>query len=142
PNFLNTRNPAIKAITDFTDKDRIALPAVKVAFQALALQMAAAKQWGPANFTKLDHLTVSMAHPDGMAALLSGGGEITSHYTSAPFQYRELAQPGIHKVLDSYQALGGAYTFNVVSTTAKFRAANPKLYAAFLAALGDATEGI
>jgi NitT/TauT family transport system substrate-binding protein len=50
PNFLNARKPELKAITDFTDKDRIALPAVKVAFQALALQMAAAKQWGTANF--------------------------------------------------------------------------------------------
>ena len=64
--------------------------------------MAAAKQWGTANYAKLDPLTVSMAHPDGMAALLSGGGEITAHYTSAPFQYKELAAPGIHKVLDSY----------------------------------------
>jgi NitT/TauT family transport system substrate-binding protein len=142
PNFLNTRNPAIKAITDFTDKDRIALPAVKVAFQALALQMAAAKQWGAANYAKLDHLTVSMAHPDGMAALLSGGGEITAHYTSAPFQYKELAAPGIHKVVDSYEVMGGPYSFNVIAATAKFKAANPKTYAAFLAALQDATDQI
>ena len=142
PNFLNTRRPEIKTITDFSDRDRIALPAVKVAFQALALQMAAAKQWGVANYAKLDHLTVSMAHPDGMAALLSGGGEITAHYTSAPFQYKELAAPGIHKVLDSYQVMGGPYSFNVIAATAKFRAANPKTYAAFLAALQDATDQI
>ncbi len=142
PNFLNTRKPEIKAITDFTDADRIALPAVKVAFQALALQMAAAKQWGTANYAKLDHLTVSLSHPDGMAALLSGGGEITAHYTSAPFQYKEVAAPGIHKVLDSYEVMGGPYSFNVIAATAKFRAANPKTYAAFLAALQDATDQI
>jgi NitT/TauT family transport system substrate-binding protein len=142
PNFLNARKPELKAITDFTDNDRIALPAVKVAFQALALQMAAAKQWGTANYAKLDHLTVSMAHPDGMAALLSGGGEITAHYTSAPFQYKEVAAPGIHKVLDSYEVMGGPYSFNVIAATAKFRAANPKIYAAFLAALQDATDQI
>jgi len=142
PLKLNTNNPAVKAIKDFTDKDRIAVPAVKVAFQALALQMAAAKQWGPANYAKLDHLTVSMAHPDGMAALLSGGGEITAHYTSAPFQYKELAAPGIHKVLDSYEVMGGPYSFNVIAATAKFKAANPKTYAAFLAALQDATDQI
>jgi NitT/TauT family transport system substrate-binding protein len=142
PNFLNTRKPEIKSIQDFTEKDRIALPAVKVAMQAIALQMAAAAAWGPAQYAKLDSLTVSMAHPDGMVALLSGGGEITAHYTSAPFQYRELANPGIHKVLDSYQAVGGPYSFNVIATTAKFRAANPKLYGAFLAALADATETI
>ena len=142
PNFLNTRKPAIKAITDFTDNDRIALPAVKVAFQALALQMAAAKQWGVANYAKLDHLTVSMAHPDGMAALLSGAGEITAHYTSAPFQYKEVAAPGIHKVLDSYAVMGGPYSFNVIAATAKFRAANPKTYGVFLAALQEATDQI
>ncbi len=142
PNFLNSRKPEIQSIRDFTDKDRIALPAVKVAMQAIALQMAAAAAFGPANYAKLDPLTVSMAHPDGMAALLSGGGEITAHYTSAPFQYRELARPGIHKVLDSYEAMGGPYSFNVISATAKFRAANPKLYAAFLAALAEATDGI
>jgi len=142
PNFLNTRKPEIASIRDFTDKDRIALPAVKVAMQALALEMAAAQAFGPGNYAKLDSLTVSMAHPDGMTALLSGAGEITAHYTSAPYQYLELKRPGIHKVLDSYEAMGGPYTFNVISTTAKFRTANPKVYAAFLAALRAATDQI
>jgi NitT/TauT family transport system substrate-binding protein len=142
PNFLNTRKPEITSIRDFTDKDRIALPAVKVAMQALALEMAAATAFGPGNYAKLDPLTVSMAHPDGMAALLSGGGEITAHYTSAPYQYIELKRPGIHKVLDSYEAMGGPYSFNVIAATAKFRAANPKIYAAFLAALQAATDQI
>ena len=58
PILLNTRNPNIKTIADFTDKDKIALPAVKVSVQAMMLQMAAAKQWGQANFAKLDPLTV------------------------------------------------------------------------------------
>jgi NitT/TauT family transport system substrate-binding protein len=142
PNFLNTRKPGIQSIKDFTEQDRIALPAVKVAMKAIALQMAAAAAFGPANYAKLDPLTVSMAHPDGMVALLSGGGEITAHYTSAPYQYKELAAPGIHKVLDSYEVMGGSYTFNVISSTAKFRAANPKTYAAFLAALAEATDAI
>jgi NitT/TauT family transport system substrate-binding protein len=62
------------------------LPAIKVAVQAIILQMAAAKEWGDANFAKLDPLTVSMAHPDGMIALLSGKGEIDNHFTSPPFQ--------------------------------------------------------
>ncbi|MEJ0071538.1 MAG: ABC transporter substrate-binding protein [Pseudomonadota bacterium] len=142
PNFLNTRKPEITSIKDFSEKDRIALPAVKVAMQAIALQMAAAAAFGPANYAKLDSLTISMAHPDGMVALLSGGGEITAHYTSAPFQYKELASPGVHKVLDSYDALGGPYTFNVIATTAKFRNANPKTYAVFLAAFAEATDAV
>jgi len=43
PNYLNTNNPAVKSIRDFTDKDRIALPSVKVSIQAICLQMAASR---------------------------------------------------------------------------------------------------
>src|SRR5438309_11903820 len=46
PLFLNTRNPNVKSIKDFTDKDKIALPAVKVSIQAITLQMAAEKAFG------------------------------------------------------------------------------------------------
>src|SRR5580692_6084871 len=42
PFLLNTRNQAVHEIADFTDQDRIALPAVKVSVQAVTLQMAAA----------------------------------------------------------------------------------------------------
>jgi hypothetical protein len=45
--YLNTRNPNIKSIRDFTDKDRIALPSVKVSTQALFLQIASEKEWVP-----------------------------------------------------------------------------------------------
>jgi NitT/TauT family transport system substrate-binding protein len=139
PLHLNTRNPAINSIKDFTDKDRIAMPAVKIAFQALVLQMAAAQAFGDANYAKLDPLTVSMAHPDGLIALLSGAGEITAHFTSPPFQYREQKAPGIRRILNSYDVLGGRVSFNIIAATAKFRADNPRLYAAFLAALEEAT---
>ena len=37
PLYLNTRNPSVKTIKDFTDKDKIALPAVKVSIQACLL---------------------------------------------------------------------------------------------------------
>src|SRR5476651_319860 len=43
PFLLNTRNPAIKTVTDLKDTDRIAVPAVKVSIQAIMLQMAAVK---------------------------------------------------------------------------------------------------
>src|SRR3954449_584746 len=95
PFYLNTRNAAVKSIKDFTDKDRIALPAVKVSIQAVTLQMAAEKAFGPGQHGRLDTLTVSMSHPDGMAAMMSGRSEITGHFTSAPFQYQELADPRV-----------------------------------------------
>ena len=116
PLYLNSINPEVKALKDFTEKDRIALPAVKVSIQAVTLQMAAEKAFGPGQHGKLDPLTVSMSHPDGMAAMMTGRSEITGHFTSAPFQYQELADPRVKKVLDSYEVLGGPHNFNVVWT--------------------------
>ena len=139
PLFLVTSNPKVKTLADFTDHDKIALPAVKVSIQAVTLQMAAEKAFGPGQQNRLDHLTVSMSHPDAMAALLSGRSEVTAHLGSPPFQYEELERPGIHKVFSSYDVLGGPATFNVVWTTAKFHDENPKVYAAFVAALDEAT---
>jgi NitT/TauT family transport system substrate-binding protein len=42
-------------------------------------------------------------------------------------------------VLNNYDVMGGAVTFNVVWTTDKFRTENPKLYDAFVKALDEAT---
>lgn len=142
PLYLNTRNPSVKSIRDFTDKDKIALPAVKVSIQAVTLQMAAAKEFGDDNYGKLDKLTVSMKHPDGAAALLSGASEITGHFTAPPFQYQELERPGIRTVVNSFDVLGGPATFNVVWTTTRFREENPKIYAAFLKAFEEAIDTI
>ena len=72
PLYLNTRNPNVKTLKDFTDKDRIALPAVKVSIQAVTLQMAAEKAFGDGQHARLDPLTVTMSHPDAQTALLSG----------------------------------------------------------------------
>ncbi len=139
PLYLNTRNPNVKTIKDFTEKDRIALPAVKVSIQAVTLQMAAEKAFGEGQQGKLDALTVSLAHPDAQVALLSGASEINAHFSSPPFQYQQLEKPGIRTVLSSYDVLGGPATFNVVWTTSKFRSENPKLYDAFVRALDEAT---
>jgi NitT/TauT family transport system substrate-binding protein len=142
PLYLTTINPAVKTIADFTDRDRIALPAVKVSIQAITLQMAAEKLFGAGQHGKLDPLTVSLGHPDGMAQLLGGKSEITGHFTSAPFMYQELADNRVRKVLDSYDVLGGPHTFNIVWATEKFHKENPKVVAAFIAALDDAMNQI
>src|SRR5262249_16550930 len=46
PLWLNSINPSVKMLKDFTDKDRIALPAFRVSIQAVILQMAAEKELG------------------------------------------------------------------------------------------------
>ena len=142
PIWLTTINPDVKTIKDFTEKDRIALPAVKVSIQAVTLQMAAEQAFGPDQHGRLDTLTVSMSHPDGMAAMMSGRSEVTGHFTSAPFQYQELADPRVRKVVDSYDVLGGPHTFNVVWAATRFRDENPKIVEAFVAALDEAVNFI
>lgn len=142
PMLLNTRNPNVKSVRDFTDKDRIALPGVKVSPQATTLQLAAAQAFGDANWARLDALTVNMAHPVGMQALLSGQAEITAHLTAPPYQYQELEKPGIRTVFNSYDVWGGPQTIIVVWATSKFRDANPRVAAAFSAALEEATAMI
>jgi NitT/TauT family transport system substrate-binding protein len=140
PLLLNTNNPGIKSLKDFTDKDKIALPAVKVSNQATILAMAAAQQLGKDNAHSLNRLTVSMSHPDGMTALLNG--QIAAHFTAPPYQGQELKDPRVHTILNSYDVMGGPLTFTVVWATTKFRNENPGIYAAFVAALKQATEMI
>ncbi|MBM3531751.1 MAG: ABC transporter substrate-binding protein [Alphaproteobacteria bacterium] len=140
PLYLTTRNPAVKTIKDFTAKDKIALPAVKVSVQARTLQMAAEKLLG--KFDALDEFTVSMAHPDATAAILSGATEVSAHFSSPPFQYQQLQDPRVTRVLNSYEVLGGPTTFNLVWAREDFRAKNPKTYAAFREALAEAVKRI
>ena len=140
PLALVTRDPSIKSLSDYTDKHRIAVPAVKVSNQAILLQMAAAKLYGQANYTKFDPLTVTMTHPDAMTALLSGAGEVSSHFASPPFLQKELERPGLRKIITSTEIVGSPIPFNLIATATKFYSANPKTYAAFLAALQEATD--
>lgn len=135
PMWLTTNNPNVHSIRDFTEQDRIALPAVKVSGQAVTLQMAARQAFGAGHEGQLDHLTISMSHPDGLVALLSAHSPVTAHFTSPPFMYREAEAPGVHVVLNSYDVLGGHHTFNMLWATSTYHDANPKPMAAFMAAL-------
>ena len=136
PMYLNTRSPTLNALHDLGPNDKIAVTAVKVSIPAIILQMAAVKEFGPSEYTRYDQYTVSMTHPDGVAALLSGT-EITSHFTSPPFNQRERKAPNIRRVMTSDDVMGGSTTFTMVYTTAKFHDANPKAYAAVLSTLKD-----
>ena len=142
PYVLVTRNPNVKTIADFTDKDKIALLAVKLTGHAIALEIEAAKIWGTDHYDKLDSITITRSHADAAAAVMSGQSEINSHFASSPFYYYELATPGIHQVLKSYDALGARHTNGVLVTSKKFHDANPKLCAAIIAAFNDANAFI
>jgi NitT/TauT family transport system substrate-binding protein len=135
--YLNTRNPNIKSIRDFTERDRIAVPSVKVSTQALFLQIAAEKEWGPGQHAKLDYMTVGLAHPDAMAAVLNPMGEVSTHFATSPFHEAEM-KAGLRTVTSGYQIMGGEVSNLVFVTTEKFRTANPHVYGAVVAALDEA----
>ena len=142
PNLLVTRNPNIKSVRDFTDKDRIAMAGAGSSVQTTYLQMAVSKEFGIENYKKLNPLMVNLPHPEGLRALLSGSAEITSQFTSPPFQNQALEAPGMRVVLNSYDVMGGPNTFLMVWATKKFRDENPKSYKAVVAALKEATDAI
>jgi len=84
--YLMTRNPAVKSLRDFTDKDRIAVPGIKTSLPAVLLNMAVAKELGDANYAKLDPITVAFNLPQRyvtdalklLAGNTGGGGKVTA----------------------------------------------------------------
>jgi NitT/TauT family transport system substrate-binding protein len=83
-----------------------------------------------------------MAHPDATATMLGGQSEVTANFSSAPFQYRQMKNPNIRRILTSTELFSEPLSFNVIATSSKFRTDNPKLHGAFLAALKEATDFI
>ncbi|MGE6605276.1 ABC transporter substrate-binding protein [Halomonas sp. NPDC076908] len=138
PNFLITNNPDIQTLEDIDDNDRIAVPAVGVSVQSRFLQKAVADTFGQDQFDRLEGNTVALPNPDATAALISGGTEINTHFSAIPFQYQALQHEGVHKIIDSYEIMGGPISPTVLYATEAFRADNPEVYAAFLDALEEA----
>ena len=142
PNLLVSRNPNVKTIKDFTEKDRIAMAGAGSSVQTTYLQMAVAKEYGIDQYKKLNPLMVNLPHPEGLRALLSGSGDVTAQFTSPPFQNTALENPAVHTVLNSYDVMGGPNTFLMVWATKKFRDENPKTYRAVFDALKEANDSI
>ena len=139
PWLLNSRNPAVKSIKDFTDADRITMPSVKSSAQAVLLEMAAAKEWGDANYDRLDRLTVGMSPADSTTGLLSGGGGFNAAFTVPPFQEMQLRDPAVHTVLDSRDVIGDS-SASYAWAAKSFHDANPKVYLALVNAIKEASD--
>ncbi len=134
--WLMSNKPELKSLKDFTGTDKIALPGIKTSLAAVVLQMIAAKEFGPENYAKMDPMTVSLPHPEALAALIGGKTEIKAHFTSPPFQYLEAKAAGVHRVLNSVDYLGNL-TLDVTFAPKKFVDANPKMTQAFIDAMDD-----
>ena len=132
---LYTTNPNVKTLADFTDKDRIAVPTVKISFNAMMLQMAAEQLWNDPH--RLDHLTVPLGHPDAVTALSAGYGKstITAHIAVQPFTARGLKIPGAHVITDSRTVFGGPLTQITLLASRQTRDKNPALFNVVAAAL-------
>jgi NitT/TauT family transport system substrate-binding protein len=129
PVGLITRNPAVKTIADFSEKDRIALPGVKTSVQAIYIAMAAEKAFGPGQSARLDAITITRAHPDALAALL-GNSEINSMFTIPPYLNIALKRPDVHLVTTAIDIVGSPVSNGVVYLPERFVQANPKVAAA------------
>jgi NitT/TauT family transport system substrate-binding protein len=138
PLLLVTRNPDVKSLKDFTDKDRIAVPTLKSSPQAVMLQIAAARQLGEDNRHKLDPLTIRVSHRDAVSAVLSDNNQVNSHFSQPPFQQMELKDPRVHVVVNSYDLVGGPYTHIVVFSRRQFVEENPTIAQAIVTALEEA----
>ena len=137
---LYTINPNVKTIADFKDTDRIAVPTVRLSFNAMMLQMAAEELWKDPH--RLDHLTVALGHPDAVTALSAGYGKasITAHIAVQPFTDRGLKLPGAHIITDSRKVFGGPLTQITLLATKPTKEKNPTLFKAVANALDESIK--
>lgn len=137
PMILNTTED-VKSICDL--KGKIAMTTIKSSVYAIALQMAAKQKCGDP--FALDANTVSMTNPDGMAALLNG--QVSSHYSAAPFSDLEIkgGKGKIKTILNSYDTMGGPAALIVLAGKDSYRVANPKVFAAVVGALEEASKWV
>ena len=108
--------------------------------QSTILGIAAGKLYGDTGRTRFDPFTVAMSAPDGTIALMSGAGEVNSHFSVPPYQYQALKTPGVRALLTSTEVMGGPATITCVFGTVKFHAANPKIIASVNAAMAEAMD--
>jgi NitT/TauT family transport system substrate-binding protein len=142
PMYLNTNSRHLTKLDEITDQDKIAVTSIKVSIPAIIMQMYAKEKYGPAQATRFDKFTVSMAHPDAVVALLSGSAGISAHFSSPPFHQRERKDPRVRTILTSDDVMGGSTTFTMISATSKFRQENPQIFVAVLKALEEANRMI
>ena len=138
PLTLLTYKDNIKTIEDFKPGDKIATPAL-ASIQHILLAMEAEKKMGDAH--ALDNLLLSVTHPDAMAGLL-GKKDVTAHFSSPPYLFKELDDPTIKTVLEGEEAFGGEFTFIFGVATNQFHDNNPAAYSAFISAFNEAVAFI
>ncbi len=138
PIGLVTYDPEIKSLADFKPGDKIAVPSPG-SIQHILLAMACEQQLGSP--TALDNNIVAMPHPDACAALISRKG-IKAHFTTPPYLFEELSQPGFHLIVDDVAIFGHPFSFNVGLASESFHDQRPVAYSVFVSAISEAMAWI
>lgn len=142
PFMITSNDPEIKTIADLGRCKKIPVPSVRVSSPAVAVQMAAAQQFGIKEFSRFDTATVTMSPADATVALLSGAGDVNCTLALPPFLQQQLQHPNIHVVANSFDLMGGPNTYTVAYTSVKFHDRDPKLAQAVYEALLEATDRV
>lgn len=106
--WLMAMDESITSVSNLKPDNKIAMPAPD-SIQAVILEEDAKKELGDSS--ALDRSIVSMPHPDALQALLTG--QVDAYFASPPFQY-QAQDEGAHKILGSYDVMGGPHTANSV----------------------------
>ena len=142
PLYLMTADPNIRTLRDLGAKDRIAVPAVGVSIHAVVLEMAAEQSFGDGKWATLNDQTVSMTFADAAIALMTRSGTVTAAFSVSPFQEQQLEDPHIHRILSSYDVVGGPHTQAALYASSRFHDDNPETAAAIFDALDQAMRFI
>lgn len=127
----------ITSLDDIKEEDRIALPQPG-SVQHILLSMASEKLFNDTH--RFDNSLVTLSHPDGMNAILSGK-EIKGHFTSTPYLQNEISNDGYHQILDGKEAFGEEFSF-IVGVTTKSLHENNEVYVGLNKALEESIEFI
>ncbi|NLJ80003.1 MAG: ABC transporter substrate-binding protein [Firmicutes bacterium] len=138
PVGLVTYDPDLKSLKDFKPEDKIAVPSPG-SIQHILLAMAAEQELGSPN--ALDNNIVAMPHPDACAALISKKG-IKAHFTTPPYLFEELSEPGFHLIVDDISVFGHPFSFNVGLASQDFHDQRPVAYSVFVSAISEAMAWI
>ena len=138
PLGLVTKRETIKTLDEFGEQDRIILPQPG-SIQHILLSMALERDYGDSHL--LDNNLLTMSHPNGMSAMISDASA-AAHFTSPPYLFMELEQPGFSILLTGEEAMGEPFTFIVGSATGDLHNNRPEAYKAFTTAVEKAVKFI
>ncbi len=131
--WLVVNNSKIKRLKDFKPGMKIGVPS-QDSIQAILLRLAAKKELG--NAAALDKNIIEIPHTIGFQAFKSK--EITGHFTTPPFQFREV-EVGGRVILKSADILGKTSTASLFMKE-DFYQQYPKFAKALYAAISKATK--